>query len=116
MNKENGCIAKGLAAGGAAALQNYIPLPALAPPIPEADASPSAAGFAALGVAGDFLAVGGQAVVSAGLRSSSFAIVADVLDEVPLLGEGVMLIQAGKAAYDGITKYSETFDQCMGGR
>jgi hypothetical protein len=113
MQKQNGCIAAGLAAGGAAALQDYIPIPPAARPIPADYESPSAAGFTVLGAAGDFLAAGGQAVVSAGLRNSSFAIVADVLDEVPLLGEGVMLIQAGKAAYDGISAYADAFNECM---
>jgi RHS repeat-associated protein len=115
IRKQNGCIAKALAAGGAAALQNYIPLSVSGVPIPADYQSHSDAGFTVLGATGDFLAAGGKAVVSVGLRKLSFAVVADVLDEVPFLGEGVMLIQAGKAAYDGIGAYAETFKQCMGG-
>lgn len=113
IRKQNECISAGLAAGGAAALQNYIPIPAAGRPIPADYESPSAAGFTVLGATGDFLAAGGQAVVSVGLRKSSFAIIADVLDEVPFLGEGVMIIQAGKAAYDGVSAYVDTFNACM---
>jgi hypothetical protein len=43
-----------------------------------------------------------------------FAIVADFLDEVPFLGEGVMVIQAAKAGYDAIGAYRDTYKQCMG--
>lgn len=113
IRKQNGCIAKALAVGGTAALQDYIPLPLAAPPIPEEEASPSAAGFAVLGATGDFLKAGGKAVLSVGARKAGFAAAADVLDSVPFLGEAVMVIQAGKAAYDGVTAYADSFNKCM---
>jgi hypothetical protein len=46
-------------------------------------------------------------VVSIGARKAGFAFAADALDSVPFLGEVVMVIQAGKAAYDGIGAYAD---------
>jgi hypothetical protein len=108
------CAAKALAAGGMAALSNYVPFPPAARPSPPDYQDGSAIGSTAIAATGDFLAAGGKAVVSVGLRNAKFALVADVLDEVPFLGEAVMVIQAGKAAYDGVNAMIETMDQCAG--
>jgi RHS repeat-associated protein len=66
-----------------------------------------------IGPATDFLAAGGQAVVSTGLKNAGFAALADSVDAVPFLGEGMLLIQGFKAAYDGVSAYVEAYNKCM---
>jgi hypothetical protein len=109
------CITKAAAAGGVAAAQNYIPFPLAARPSPPDYQDASASASTVIGATTDFLAAGGQAVVSTGLAKAGFAALADSVDAVPFLGEGMMLIQGAKAAYDGISQYVETYNQCMGG-
>ena len=111
---QSGCAAKALAAGGMAALSNYVPIPLAARPSPMDYQDGSAVASTAIATTGDFLAAGGKAAVSVGLRNGGFAIAADALDAVPFLGEAVMVIQAGKAAYDGVNAMIETMDQCSG--